>query len=168
MPKNTDLYGFTYPCPGDLIDPASFKTLADQIDAKMAQLNADWSDGLNRRNIDIGSATQAGIAAGVDTVITATDSQYTLPVAGIWFFSIQGTPFGWTTINMVRLRVRQNGTLRFSHSANTENNNQYLPHPRGPIIGAAGDVISTAAFFSGTGTISMSIVISGKLVARLA
>jgi hypothetical protein len=168
MPKNTDIYGFTYPCPGDTVDGVTFKTLADQIDVKLNDVNNDWIGALQRRNIDTGSATQAGIAAGVDTVITAADSQYTLPAAGIWLFSIEATPFGWTTINMARLRVRQNGVVKFGHTVNTENNNQYLPRPRGPIVGAAGDVISTTFLFNGTGTVTVGIVITGKLIVRLA
>jgi hypothetical protein len=168
MPKNTDIFGFTYPCPGDTIDAVVFKTLADQIDAKLADVDADWSAALNRRNIDIGSATQSGIASGVDTVITSTDSQYVVPVAGIWLFSIQCIHSGWATINVARLRVRQNGTLRFSQTANCENNSQQLPHPKGPMVCAAGDTISTAFFFTGTGTATVSNVFSAKLIARLA
>lgn len=168
MPKNTDLYAFTYPCPGEVVDPLAFKTMAEQIDTKMAEVEADWSAALNRRNTDIISAQQTGIAAGVDTVITATDSQYTIPVAGIWLFSIQCFNGSWTTINMARLRVRQNGVLRFSHTVNTENNNQFLPHPKGPFIAAAGDVMSCVFFFSGTGTATVQLTISAKMVARIA
>jgi hypothetical protein len=167
MPANTPLFGFTYPCVGEAIDPLAFKTLAEQIDTKMADVDADRSAALNRRNYDLFSGLQAGIGSGVDTVITATDAQYTLPVSGIWHFSIQATPFGWTTINAIRLRVRQNGTLRLSHVCNTENNNQYIAHPKGPIIGAAGDVISTAFLFNGTGTVSVQLTISAKLIVRI-
>jgi hypothetical protein len=168
MPKNTDIYGFTYPCPGDTIDPLAFKTLAEQIDTKMFDVNADWTTALNRRNYDLFSAQQSGIASGVDTVITATDSQYTIPVAGIWLFSIQATHFGWATINVARIRVRQNGTLRCAQAVNCENNSQQLPHARGPMVAAAGDVMSTAFFFTGTGTAAVQVQISAKLIVRLA
>jgi hypothetical protein len=168
MPKSTDVYGFTYPCPGETIDPAAFQTLAGQIDTKLADVNTDWTTALNRRNYDLFSAQQSGIASGVDTVITAADSQYTIPVAGIWLFSIQATHFGWATINVARLRVRQNGTLRFSQTQNCENNSQQLPHPKGPMVAAAGDVMSTAFFFTGTGTATVQLQISAKLLVRLA
>lgn len=168
MPAPTPIYGFTYPCSGDTIDPAVFKTLADQIDAKLADVDADWSTALNRRNYDLFSGSQAAIASGVDTVITATDSQYTMPVAGIWHYSIQAIHSGWATINIARLRVRQNGVVKFSNAVNCENNTQQLPHPKGVMLAAAGDVMSTAFFFTGTGTATVSLNISAKLLVRLA
>jgi hypothetical protein len=166
MPANTDIYGFTYPCPGEAVSPATIATLAGQIDTKMADVNTDWFEMLNRRNASIQGVTQ-NIPNGVETVL-ATPS-YTFPVAGVYLVSIEAfsgtTP---ATINMFRVRPRFNAATLFGVTMNTENFILTGGRPTVPMIAAAGDTATVAILYNGTGTMDVSARMAVKMLCRIA
>lgn len=166
MPDTTPVYGLPYPCPGDTVDATDFQDLALAVEATLVNVDADYLLALNRFNTDLGGATQT-IAAGVDTVITTP--QYVIPADGIWVVSAHlfnaNTP---PTINSMRIRVRQGVTVRFGFTANTEVNTPRRVIADGPIVAAAGDVISTTVLYSGTGTMDVFVDLTAKMLCRIA
>ena len=166
MPKNTDIYGFTYPCPGDLVDAAAFALLAGQIDTKLKDVDNDWLAALNRRNNDFGGAVQ-NIATGVDTVLTTP--QYTVAESGVYLVSAlvinNTTPATW---NSFRARLRINATARFGITQRIKNLSQFLPEPAVPLVAVAGDVFSITVLYSGVATMDVQGFIAIKQLCRIA
>lgn len=166
MPADTDIYGFTYPCPGEAINPATIALLAGQIDAKLSDVNTDWVEMLNRRNTTVQGVTQ-NIPALVETVL-ATPT-YVLPVAGVYVVAFEvfslSTP---ATINSFRARPRINVTNRFGVTMNTENFITSGPRPAVPVVGAAGDTVSVAVLYNGAGTMDVQARLGAKLLCRIA
>ena len=166
MPANTDIYGFTYPCPGEAVGPAAIALLAGQIDTKMADVNTDWSEMLNRRNTTVQGVTQ-NIAAGAETVL-ATPS-YTFPVAGVFLVSIEIVALSSpATINMFRVRPRHVATVRFGVTMNTENFILSGGRPTVAMVAAAGDTATVSTIFNGTGTMDVQARMSVKMLCRIA
>jgi hypothetical protein len=166
MPENTEIYGFTFPCPGEAITPAAIATLTGQIDVKLSDVNTDWSEMINRRNTTVQGVTQ-NIPQGVDTVL-ATPT-YTFPVAGVYVVAAEvfslSTP---ATINMFRGRLRINATPRFGVTMNTENFITSGPRPAVVMVAAAADVASITVLYNGTGTMDVQGRMAAKLLCRIA
>lgn len=168
MPESTPIYGFTYPCPDETVSSASFTILANQIDAKLADVNNDLTLALNRPNVDQSdNSTTQNIAAGVDTVLTLPSSTYTISTAGVWMVRAQVHTFGLPTVNMMRGRIRQNGVVRYSYTTNTEGNNPGPTFPLGPIVAAVGDVITLQFLFNGAGTMDVFASLTAKMWVRI-
>lgn len=165
MPDSTPIYGFTYPCPGETISPADFTTLANQIDAKLLELDTLTDLALNRPNLAVDDGVTQTVTAGVDTVLTLSDSTFVIPTAGVWVVWVevrsQTSP---PTLTMTRARVRQNGVVRYGFNHDAEGNNPVPCRPAGVIIGAVGDVISTQFLYTGTGTMDVSAELSAKMI----
>lgn len=171
MPANTPIYAFTYPCPGEDVDPLAFQTLAGQIDTKMNDVNNDYLLALGRRNVDL-PITAAGtqvIAAGADTVLTPASSTYTFPAAGIYSISAGVTiNAAAATLNMERLRVRQNAVLRFATTRNPGNELGVEINAYGVMVAAAADVLTMSYLFNGTGNQTVAPYLSVKMLCRIA
>lgn len=168
MPESTPIYGFTYPCPDETITSAAFNTLANQIDTKLNDVNNDLILALNRPNVDQGgSAVLQTIAAGVDTVLTIPEATYTILTPGVWMVRAVINTFNLPTVNMMRGRIRQNGVVRYSYTTNTEGNNPGPVIPLGPIVAAAGDVISLQFLFNGAGTMDVFATLTAKMWVRI-
>lgn len=169
MPDSTPIYGFTYPCPDETVSSAAFATLANQIDAKLAELNSDLTFALVRPNVQLDSgSTSQNIVAGVDTVLTLASSTYTIPVAGVWVVRVQvGLFTGSATVTSVRARIRQNGVVRHGFIQNIKNNSVLTAIPAGPIVAAAGDVITTMYVFNGAGNYNVYARLQAKLLVRI-
>ena len=168
MPGYTPLYGFPYPCQGETITPASFTNLANAIDAKLLQVNADMVFALNRPNTDIPTTTTQVIPAGVDTVLTIPSSTYTVTVAGVYVFWIHTfSQVAPPTISAQRIRVRQNAVAKFGFTQDSDNNNTIDVRATGVIVAAAGDVISSTFLYTGTGTNTIQAELSVKLLCRI-
>ena len=167
MTANTPIYGFTYPCPGEVVDPAAFALLAGQIDTKLNDVNNDWILDLNRYNVDISSSANQTITNGVDTVLTTP--QYTFPISGVWIVSAQvfnqSTP---VTLNSMRARLRINATARFGMTTNPEAFAIGYPQPTVPMVAVAGDVASITFFYNGSGTMDVNANLQAKLLCRIA
>jgi hypothetical protein len=168
MPASTPIYGFTYPCPGDTISSATFTTLANQIDAKLLDLSSTATLALNRPNIELDDPGVQTVTAGVDTVLTLSDSTYVIPMAGVWVFWVEVAPASSPpTITMVRARVRQNGVVRYGMNLDTEANNTITVRTTGVLVAASGDVVSTQYLYTGSGTMDVQTKFSAKMIVQI-
>jgi hypothetical protein len=171
MPASTPVYGFTYPCPGETVTPAAFALLAGQIDTKLADVDLDRVAALNRRNRDSGGGPTQTIGAGAETVLTMPSSTYTIPAgeSGVWYVTVTLTPLSTpATSNMLRIRIMQNAVKRTAYTFNPEPNSPQSFSASAPILGIAGDVITTSFIYNGTGTIDVQATMSIKKFVRLA
>lgn len=168
MPENTPIYGFTYPCPDEVVSAADFTSLANQIDAKLLDVNNDLNAALLRRNIQVTPPGTQVITAGVETTLTIPGMTYVIPEAGVWIFRVAVFPQTFPTVQMMRARIFQNGLLRSGFTHNTESNVTNPPIPFGPIVAAVGDTITTRFLYSGAATMTVSAVLSAKLIVRIA
>jgi len=171
MTANTPIYGFTYPCESDAINFAAFKTLADQIDAKLLDIAADRDFAIGRYNVQQDmSPTQGAIVAGVVTPLVNAGSTYTAPVSGIYVVDAY-TSVVATTVTYARLAVRVAGTARFARSVNNEDGSPLSKQwdlPGTATIVTSGQVIDTTMLFAGTGAGTASLHLNIRLIVRLA
>lgn len=168
MPDSTPIYGFTYPCPGEVVSAADFTLLANQIDAKLTDVNNDLNAALLRRNIQVTPPGTQVIPAGVETTLTIPGMTYVIPEAGVWVIRVAVFPQTFPTVQMMRARIFQNGVLRSGFTHNTEADVTNPPIPFGPVVAAVGDTITTRFLYSGAGTMTVSAVFSAKLIVRIA
>lgn len=168
MPATTPIYALPYPCPGDIISGASFSNLANAIDTKLLELQADATFALNRPNVDLDvSATQA-IPPGVVTALTTADSSYTIPVAGVWVVFLEVTQSsGPTTVTYQRVQVLQNAVARFGFTQDSENNVPVNSRAFGAVVAAAGDAMTGTFLWTGTGTYTVNTKLAAKLLCRI-
>lgn len=170
MPDYTPIFGFEYPCPDETISPAAFSTLANQIDAKLLELQGDNNFAINRPNFDHTKlGTPQTIPNGVDTVLTQPETTYTVTTAGVWMFrGGVATALGAAVTNMYRLRVRQNGVVRAGVTQNTDTGTPQWPFTVPvPMVAAVGDVITLTFLYNGTLTLDVTAFLSGKLWTRI-
>ena len=168
MPSTTPIYGFPFPCPGDTVTSTDFMNLANAIDTKLLDVNADMVFALNRPNVDLNlSATQV-INPGVVTTLTTADSTYTITTAGVYvvWLEVRDT-VSPPTITYQRAQVLQNAVAKFAFSHDSDNNNPVPCRPTGPIVAAAGDVITGTILYTGTGTMTVETKLSAKLLCRI-
>lgn len=167
MPGQTPIFAFPYPCPDEVITAQAFTDLANAIDAKLLDVNADMVFALNRPNVDQLSGTQV-INPGVVTTLTVPNSSYVIPVAGVWAFradiTIAATP---PTVTYQRAQVFQNAVFRFGFTQDSDGNIAVACRPVGPLVAAAGDVITVTMLYTGTGTMTVQAAISAKLLCRI-
>lgn len=169
MPGQTPIYGFTYPCPDEAVSPMDSQSLANQIDAKLTDLRADYQFMLNRNNFDTAFSPAQAIPLGVDTVLTSPMVQYVIPVSGLWVFYVHAFPINVTGNPTVhRVRVRQNAVVRFGQTQNTNNGNFNPCDAAGPINAVAGDTITVSWYFNGTGNEDARASLAAKLLVRTA
>ena len=161
MPANTPIYGFTYQCPGDTVDPADFATLGGQIDAVIAAQDTARNNALNRYNTGPLFGALQAVASGVEATL-ATPS-YTFPVSGLWV--VRGTvpnP-GFATVNMTRVRIRHNATDYTGQTQNTEPNFGLEPWAATTLVATAGDTVQLRYLFNGAGPVN----VFGEMTVRL-
>lgn len=164
MPRNTPIYGFTYQCPGDIVDAADFATLGGQIDAVHTALDALQVRMLNRRNTSVDQSA-AGVASGVEVSLAPA---YVFPVAGIWQVRGQVNNPGFATINLLRIRLRHNATDYKGQSSNTEGNQgQAVPWSATCFIAAAGDTGQIRYLYNGVGPVNVNGTFSARLIAEI-
>lgn len=169
MPASTPIYGFTYPCPDEVISPSAFTTLANQIDAKLLDVEADRFLALNRFNSDLDSAVVQTVTNGVDTTLTIPSSTYTLPMSGVYVFHVTVLPQTFpATISTTQATVHLNTVYQFGQTQNNEGNSTRNIAPSGPITGVAGDIITTRVFYVGSGTMNVRAHMSVKMLVRTA
>lgn len=167
MPGQTPIFGFQYPCPGETVGPGSFSFLANQIDAKLLELESDYDLMLNRKNITTDFSPSQNIPAGVDTVLTSPVVTWTIPMSGVWIVHAEGNPSSNGNVNMQRLRVRLNAVVQFGQTQNTEGNSILFNNAVGPVVASAGDVITLQWLFNGTVTQDVIARIDAKMLVRI-
>lgn len=154
MPESTPIYGFTYPCEGEPVDAADFTLLATQIDTQMSSIQADEDYATGRYVNRTGAADQAGIVAGVETVLVNAGSTYVVPVDGVyWVCARARMSIAAANLGSSRLRIRLNAVTMFGQTFNGSATSSLsgTMTPVGAIRAAAGDTISQAIIFFGTG-----------------
>lgn len=168
MPSVTPIYAFPFPCPGDSVTPADFANLALAIDTKLTQLVSDDFEAKNRYNTLLTSATNI-LNPGVDTVVVGANSSYVLPVSGVFHVVASSRSLSFpATITSARLRVRLNAVVQYGLRMNTEDGTPKDFYTTGPIVGVAGDTITTQALYTGTGTWSMQVDLAARMLVRIA
>lgn len=169
MPASTPIYGFPYPCPGETVNPSSFLNLANAIDTKLNDLAADESAALNRPNGRRQSVANTATNS-VLSVTTGVGSSFTIPAAGVWIVTAFVPSIGGLGLfNEIRLRVRQNTTPRFGVTRNTTTGITFFnTFCIGPLVCAAGDTIDSDFFYTGTLTITYSVILNLKMIVRIA
>src|SRR5687767_4048199 len=164
MAENTPIYGFTYPCPGEIVSAADFALLGGQIDAKLTALDALQVRMLTRRNTNVFQSA-AGVASGVEASLTPA---YVFPVAGI--YQVRGginNP-GFATVNMQRVRLRHNVTDYPGQTANTEGDQgAMVPWAATCFVAAAGDTGQMRYLFNGSGPVNINGTFSVRLIAEI-
>lgn len=170
MPETTPIYSFPYPCVSEAVDFADFANLANAIDTKLFELQADEDLAVGRYNATFNVAAQAGIAVGVDTVLTNPNATYVIPAAGVYLVFGTYTMNAATTITSARLRVRLNGVQIFGRTFNFEFGNipTFVHIPPAPLICATGDTVSFTFLYQGSGTASVTLQYTARMVTRIA
>lgn len=168
MPDYTPIYHFTYPCPDELVTSGSFTALANEIDAKLADVNNDLLAALLRHNVTPTTTGNQVIPAGVDTVLTIPGMTYVIPQAGIWVIRAQVNPETFPVVNMMRARLLQNAVVRGGFTHNTEGSITNAPIPFVPIVAAVGDTITTTFLYDGLLTMTVNATFNAKLIVRIA
>ena len=169
MPDSTPIYGFQYPCPGETVSPSSFLDLATAIDAKLNELVADETAALNRPN----GRRQSVVNTATNSVLSVTvgaGSSFTIPAAGVWIVTAFLPAIGGLGVtNELRLRVRQNTTPRFGV---TRNSTTFITFHNticiGALVCAVGDTIDSDFFYTGTLTVTYSVILNLKMIVRIA
>lgn len=171
MPGITPIYSFPYPCVNETVDFTDFTALGNAIDSKLLAVQADANHAVGRYNVSQFAGAQAGIAVGVDTVLTNAGAQYVVPEAGLYLAMVDVRITAATTITSSRLRVRINGVAQFGRTFNHETGlpDWFWQVPTGPLIAtAAGDTISCTFLYQGTGTATVQIYLSVRQAIRIA
>lgn len=171
MPASTPIFGFPYPCPDEQINPSVFLNLANAIDAKLLQIRTDETAALNRPNARRGTVALSNAAtAGVLAVTTGAGSSFTITEAGVWIVTAFVPGIGGAGLfNELRLRVRQNTTPRFGVTRNTTTGlTVFNTTCIGPLVCAVGDTIDTDFFYTGTLTVTYSVIMNLKMIVRIA
>ncbi len=163
MPASTPIYGITYPCGGDTIDPDVFATFATTMDAALAQGAADLDAVVNRPNSQIQElAAQAVVinvstGLGFGTVVYDNDNMVNLAVdngprivtAGAYFvrgeFQLSS---GFTTLTSVNVIITVNAIERARLIGEGDVGNYGLTVP---LYLDVGDYVELRALWTGTG-----------------
>jgi hypothetical protein len=169
MPAATPIYGFPYPCPDEQVGPSAFQDLANAIDSKLLELDADETAALNRPNARRLSASNTATNSVVN-VTTGANSSFVIPNAGVWLVSAFVPALtGAGVANEIRLRVRQNTTVRYGVTRNLFFSvalSSVLCF--GPLVCAVGDTIDTDFFYTGTLTVGYTVLMDLKMIVRIA
>lgn len=173
MPESTPIYGFTYPCPGDTVDAASFSTLANQIDARFLSMQTDENWALGRYSVDqVMSPNQAGLVQGVETVLVNAGSTYVIPADGVYIANAVFQVTATTSVSSARLRLRLNAVAIPGRTYNNANapfatNTFSATIPANPFVAVAGDTISAAVLWFGVGTVTAVLRLQVRMIVRI-
>lgn len=167
MPGSTPIYGFPYPCPGEVVDHSSISGLANAIDAQMQLLNNDLAFAVDRPDVTLRFGGTQTISANTNTVLTLPTSTFTIATAGVWIVRVVVQTNDIPTVTMMWSQVLQNGVGKFGYTQNTEGNSPVPVPPHAAIVAAAGDVITTMFRFDGAGTMAVFANLDAKLLVRI-
>jgi hypothetical protein len=173
MPENTPIYGFTYPCPGDPIDAASFATLANQIDTRLLSMQSDEQWTLGRYSVQLTmTPAQGAIVQGVETALTNADSTYVVPADGVYIATGIAQVNSTITVDSARLRLRLNAVSIPGRTYNNANapfpaNTYTFDVPSAPFVAVAGDTISAAVLWFGAGVGTAFFQLHVRMLVRI-
>lgn len=167
---NTPIYGFTYLCEADPVDPAAFALLASQIDAKLLEISADADYATGRYNSIQSMFPNQAVVNGVETPLTNAGSTYTVPVDGIYIAEAE-VLLSATTVSDLRLRVTLNTVAQYGRTIENRIATAVagpMVVPGAPLVCAAGDVIGCTVVFGGTGAGTCILRFNIRMILRLA
>ena len=168
MPASTAIFGITYPCGGDTIDPDALATFAQTMDAALAQGAADLAQATNRPNAQVqASATTQSVVINVITTLTYTDESYdndamadlatnndrlTIQTSGVYLV--------WGAFNTGSTTTQTSAAIILT--VNGVEVGRYKTRPRStqttnrvslaiPLSLAAGDIVRAQALWTGSG-----------------
>lgn len=157
MPRNTPIYGFTYPCIDETVNATDFALLATQIDTQLTSIQADENYALGRYSSITSAADQAGIVSGVETALVNAGSSYVVIADGVYWVNARASiSAAGADVSSARLRVRLNGVTQFGRTVN-EDATSFVTgqiNPTGTVVAVAGDTISMAILYFATGPAS--------------
>jgi hypothetical protein len=128
MPATTPVYGITYPCGGDTIDPGVLATFANSIDAALAQGAAELAQVTGRPNAQVIRFLPAqAVVLNTVTTMTYVDETYdndgmadlavnndrlTVQTSGAYFIRGRVNAGSATTMTSVAVILTVNGAER--------------------------------------------------------
>lgn len=164
MPASTPIYGITYPCGGDTIDPNALATFANTLDAALAQGIADLAEATNRPNVQVSATAIQTVVINVATDLTfvtevydndgmatlATNSdRLTIRTAGAYFvWAMFRLASGFATLTSGAAILTVNGIERARHISTSDEIDFELTVP---LDLAVGDIVRVQARWTGTG-----------------
>lgn len=167
MPATTPVFGITYPCSGDTIDPAVFATFANTLDAALQSGTDTVATALNRPNVQVSATTNQSIVLATDTTLNFDTERYdndsmgagglitTLNVNTTGVYLLSATAIlnsGFTTLTTLSLFATVNGleVLRYKTKNPTFSGGTKCTLA-GPIDCLAGSSVQVRARWTGTG-----------------
>ena len=127
MPGSTPVYGITYPCSGETIDPDVLQTFSSTLDSALAQSRAELAEATNRPNAQIRAAVGAPAPTAVVAVVTTVtytldlydndnmadvatnNDRLTIQTGGVYFVSTTFSLSGMTTLTGCSIIITVNG-----------------------------------------------------------
>lgn len=184
MPASTPIYGITYPCGGDTIDPDALATFATSMDAALAQGAADLAEVTARPNaqgyeIFVAFPVAVNVATDLGYLVEAYDNDGMLDLSAsttaltirtsgaylIWaMYALSG--FATLTSQTVILTVNniERGRYKSRKIAPSGDGQVSLCMPMNLV---AGDVVRAQALWTGTGgpASAQPRILSGSFIA---
>lgn len=168
MPASTPVYGITYPCGGDTIDPSVFATFADSMDAALAQGAAEMAQLTNKPNAQVSAQVfpqlvvlntittltfntevydndaMADLAVNNDRLTIQTDGAYL-----IWGMFATGST---TTQTSIAIILTVNGTERGRYKVRPRSSDTFgQTELTMPMNLVAGDIVRMQGLWTGSG-----------------
>lgn len=159
---DTPIYGITYPCVGDVIDPADFATFAADVEAALVAVDAEATAVLQApyARCNVVSAT----AQGVQTTLALTTfnsrgigvnpgaGTLTVPTAGLYFVSLVLQNVNQNpTMTSRQVTLRRNGVDIYLHKQSTDGTLFPNIQVSGPIPCAAAAVLTATSLWTSSG-----------------
>jgi hypothetical protein len=168
MPASTPVYGITYPCGGDTIDPAVLAVFANSIDAALAQGAAELAQVTGRPNAQVARSLPAqAVILNTITTITYVDEVYdndamadlatnndrlTVRTDGGYFIQGRVTAGSATTMTSVAVILTVNGIERGRSKTRPLSTEAFgdvsLSMPMNLVVG---DIVRMQTLWTGTG-----------------
>jgi hypothetical protein len=165
MPASTPIYGITYPCGGDTINPAVLATFANSLDAALAQGRAELSEVTNRPNAQMSGTTSQLVVINTSTDLTfeaevydndgivnlaSSTSALIIQTAGAYFiWGAFRLASGYATLTSVNVILTVNGIER-GRKITSDNDDIEFGFTI-PMNLDVGDLVRVQARWTGTG-----------------
>lgn len=165
MPSSTAIYGITYPCSGDTIDPAALATFATTLDAALTQGQADLERVTSRPNAQMSATASQAVVINTSTDLTYTTEVYdndgivnlgvstsALIIQTAGAYLVWGSfrlPSGFTTLTSVNVILTVNGIEQGRDITSNDDDIEYALSI--PMNLQVGDLVRMQARWTGTG-----------------
>jgi len=171
MPGSTPVFGIPYPFAGENITCTDFQAFVAAVDTALAANISDSDDALDRpilllNHLAAGATYAVNVESNIDWQLigggidnsgmftTATPTQFTVQVAGVYLVVLDAAPIiGFTTVTSTRAAIYQDAALRYAERKNefTGATVSASTQTSGLLACNAGSVIQGRALINGTG-----------------